>query len=479
MKQGTGNREQGIDLASQFILPLLVPFFVFPLHTKRDNFVRAVAGQMSIITDLLKDIPLPKMIRVRQKFPAPVVEDIASTLLEQLHRPENASRVQPGKRIAVGVGSRGMAEIATIVRVTLEELKRLGAEPFIVPAMGSHGGATAEGQKQVLASLGITEETTGCPIRASMEVVELGALPNGMAVLIDREAYQADGIIVINRIKAHNSFSGPNESGLAKMITIGLGNQKGADAAHALGFGHMADLIVEMAKVKLASLPFLFGIATIENAYDRVAKIAVIPAETIIDAERELLGEAKRNMPRLLLQPLDVLVVDQLGKEFSGGGMDPYVTGRASTQFLNPAPSPARLAVLDVSERSHGNCCGVGMADITTRRLVNKMDFDYTYANILTSTVTPSARIGLIMESDRLAIQAAIKTCNAPDLSRVRLTRIPNTLHVGEIFISESMLDDARQHQNIEIAGGPEPWSFDANGNLPDIGSSGQLEARS
>lgn len=426
---------------------------------------------MSVITDLLKDIPLPKMIPVRQKFPAPIVEDLASTLREELRRPEIAGRIKSGQSIALGVGSRGMAEIPLIVRVTVEELKRLGAQPFIIPAMGSHGGATAEGQKQVLASLGVTEETAGCTIRASMDVVELGTLPNGMAVLIDREAFQADGIIVINRIKAHNSFSGPNESGLVKMITIGLGNQKGADAAHALGFGRMADLIVEMAKVKLARLPFLFGIATVENAYDRVAKIAVIPAERIIDEERELLAEAKRNMPRLLLQPLDVLVVDQLGKEFSGGGMDPYVTGRASTQFLNPAPSPVRLAVLDVSERSHGNCCGVGMADITTRRLIDKMDFDYTYANILTSTVTPSARIGLIMESDRLAIQAAIKTCNAPDFTRVRLTRIPNTLHVGEILISESLLDEGRSNENIEIAGDPEQWSFNTEGNLPNVGA--------
>lgn len=426
---------------------------------------------MSIVTDLLSPVPLPKMVRVRQKFPAPIVEDLASTLREELRRPEIAGRIKSGQSIAIGVGSRGMAEIPLIVRVTVEELKRLGAQPFIIPAMGSHGGATAEGQKEVLASLGVTEETAGCAIRASMEVVELGALPKGMAVFVDREAYQADGIVVINRVKAHNSFSGPIESGLAKMITIGMGNQKGADAAHALGFGRMADLVVEMAKVKLASLPFLFGIATVENAYDRLAKIAVVPAEKIIDEERELLAEAKRNMPRLLLQPLDVLIVDQLGKEFSGGGMDPYVTGRASTRFLNPAPSPARLAVLDVSERSHGNCCGVGMADITTRRLVNKMDFDYTYANILTSTVTPSARIGLIMESDRLAIQAAIKTCNAPDLARVRLTRIPNTLHVGEILISESLLDEARSNENIEIAGDPEPWSFNTEGNLPNVGA--------
>ncbi len=373
-------------------------------------------------------------------------------------------------RIAVGVGSRGVAQIATIVRVTVEELKRLEALPFIVPAMGSHGGAAAEGQKQVLAGLGVTEESAGCPISSTMDVVEIGVLGNGIAALMDKLAYEAHGIIVINRIKAHNAFSGPHESGLVKMISIGLGNQKGADAAHALGFGRMAELVVELAKVKLARLPFLFGVGILENAYGGIAKIAAIPAEQIIPVEAELLGEAKRLMPRLLAPSLDVLIVDQLGKEFSGGGMDPFITGRAPTPHVKPGPTATRLAVLDVSERSHGNCCGVGMADITTRRLFNKMDLQYTYANILTSTVTASARIGLIMESDRLAIQAAIKTCNIQDTDRIRLVRIPNTLHVTEISISQSMLEEAKDRPGMVVLGNPQPWHFDSAGNLTDLG---------
>jgi hypothetical protein len=232
----------------------------------------------------------------------------------------------------------------------------------------------------------------------------------------------------------------------------------------------MAELNVAMAKVKLAKLPILFGVATVENAYDRVARIAAIPAEQIIEAERKLLAEAKENMARLLLQPLDVLLVDQLGKEFSGGGMDPYITGRAPTPYLDPGPTATRVVVLDVTDRSHGNCCGVGMADITTRRLLNKMDLEYTYANVLTSTGTPSARIGLIMDSDRLAIQAAMKTCGAPDLRRIRMARIANTLHVGEMYISEGMLEEARRRPSIVILGDPQPWLFDADGNLSDIG---------
>ncbi|MDR3588633.1 MAG: lactate racemase domain-containing protein [Negativicutes bacterium] len=426
---------------------------------------------MGIITDLLADIPIPKMVRVKQTFSATEVPDIVAALQAELRRADIASRVKPGMRIAVAVGSRGMAEIALIAKVTVDEIKKCGAEPFIVPAMGSHGGATPEGQRQVLASLGVTEVATGCPILSSMEVVELGVLDNGLPVLIDKNAYEADGIIVINRIKAHNAFSGPNESGLVKMITIGLGKQKGADSCHALGYQHFAEFLVEMARIKLGRLPFLFGIGTVENAYDRVAKIVAIPAEAIIETERSLLLEAKGNMPRILLQPLDILIVDQLGKEFSGGGMDPYTTGRAPTPYLDPGPGPSRLVVLDVTERSHGNTCGMGMADITTRRLFNKIDFDFTYANILTSTVTPSGRIPLLMDTDRLTIQAAIKTCNAACPDKIRMVRIANSLHIGEMYISESMVKDAEQHPQIAVCGKPAELVFDAAGNLPDLGA--------
>jgi hypothetical protein len=425
---------------------------------------------MSMIRDLLADIALPKMVKVGQRFPTPEVEDVAGALREEIRRTETAGRVKPGMRVAVCVGSRGIGEIPLIVRVTIEELKRLGAEPFIVPAMGSHGGATAEGQVQVLARLGVTEESAGCRIHSSMDVVELGALDNGLPVLVDRNAYEADGIVVINRVKAHDGFSGPHESGLVKMITIGLGKQKGADSAHVPGFGYMGELSLKMAEIKLAKLPCLFGVATVENAHHKVAHIRAIGADKIIDGDRELLVEAKSMMPNLLLAPFDVLVVDQLGKEYSGGGMDPHTTGRTATPFVKAGPPPTRLVVLDVTERSLGNCCGVGNADITTRRLFNKMDQEYTYTNVLTSTVTNSGRVGLIMDSDKLAIQAALKTCNVIDQSKATVARIANTLHITEMFISESMLDEARKHEKIEILSGADPWVFDGNGDLTDIG---------
>lgn len=425
---------------------------------------------MGIITELLQGIALPRLVRVRQKFPDDAVKDVAGTLREELHKPVIAGKVKKGMRIAVAVGSRGLAEIPMIVRVVVEELQGLGAEPYIVPAMGSHGGAAAEGQIEVLAGLGVTEESAGCPIVSSMETVELGALKNGLPVLIDKNAMQADGIVVINRVKFHTSFSGPIESGLVKMITIGLGKQRGADSCHTFGFGHMAKNIVDMARIKLRKAPFLFGVATIENAYDRVAKIVAIPAEEIIETEKLLFAEAKAKMPRIIFNPLDILVVDRMGKEFSGAGMDPHITGRSATPYVTVSQRTARLVVLDITERSHGNATGCGLADITTRRLFDKIDWEATYANVLTATTIQSSRIPMIAESDRLAIQAAIKTCNAPDMSRVRMVRIADTMHMEDIYIAECMLEEARQHPQLSIIGEPEDFKFDAAGNLSDSG---------
>jgi nickel-dependent lactate racemase len=365
---------------------------------------------MGTIADLLKNITLPQMVRVHQNFSNHTVSDIEETLRSELRNPVISKRIKKGMRIAVAVGSRGVTDIAKIVAVVVDELKKMGSDPFIVPAMGSHGGATAAGQIELLAGLGVTETSVGCRIISSMETVELGVLENGLPVLIDKNAMKADGIVVINRIKPHTAFSGPIESGLTKMITIGLGKQKGADSCHVFGFGHMAKNIVDMAEIKLRQAPFLFGVGTIENAYDKVAKIIAIPAEEIIETEKQLLVEAKANMPKILFTPIDVLIVDQMGKEFSGAGMDPNITGRAATPYVTTNQQTNKLVVLDLTDRSHGNAVAMGLADITTRRLVNKIDFEYTYTNCLTCTVMTGGKIPAFMESDRLAIQAAVKT---------------------------------------------------------------------
>ncbi|EAX48881.1 conserved hypothetical protein [Thermosinus carboxydivorans Nor1] len=423
---------------------------------------------MGIIQELLKNVPLPRLVKVYQKFSAAQVVDLPQTLRQELAKPGVGDRIRPGMRIAVAVGSRGIAEIQTITRVTVEEIKRRGGEPFIVPAMGSHGGATAEGQRQVLANLGITEDSIGCPIVSAMDVVEVGRLANGLPVLIDKNAYEADGIVVINRIKPHTAFHGPCESGLVKMITIGLGKQKGADACHAYGFKHMAEHVVEMAKIKLARTRILFGVATVENAYDCVAKIAAVPAEEIIATDQQLLKEAKAHMPRIMFDPIDVLIVDRIGKEISGDGMDPNITGRYPTPYASGGPVINKLVVLDLTEKTHGNANGIGAADFTTRKLVDKIDWEYTYANALTSTICEPIRIPMVLASDKEAILAAIKTSYARDLAAVRLVRIKDTLHLGEIYISEALLAEARANPNVEIGSEPMAMQFDAQGNLLD-----------
>jgi hypothetical protein len=421
---------------------------------------------MGVIEDLLRDVPLPRVAPVRQRFPAAEVADVAAAVREELKRPGVGDRVRPGMRVAVAVGSRGISAIDRIVAAVVAGLRERGAAPFLVPAMGSHGGATAEGQVRVLSELGVTEASAGCPIRSSMEVVEIGRLDNGLPVYADRHAHEADGVVVVNRVKPHTSFRGPSESGLVKMLTIGLGKQKGADSCHAWGMAGMAENLVAMAEISLARVRVLFGVATVENAYDRPAKLVAVPAPEIVRRDRELLVEAWANMPRILLDPLDVLVVDRIGKEFSGVGMDPNIIGRYTTTLLSGGPSIARIAVLDLSDATHGNANGVGLADLVTRRLVDRIDHASTYVNALTSRVPPSVRIPLTVESDRLAIQAAVKTCGAKDLSRVRLARIPNTLHLGEIWISEALLDEARANPAITLRGEPRALEFDGAGRL-------------
>lgn len=423
---------------------------------------------MGIIQDLLKDIPFPRMVKIQQQFPAPLVEDLVGTLHRELAKQGVGDTIKPGMRIAVAVGSRGVAEIPTLTRVTVEEIKKRGGQPFIVPAMGSHGGATAAGQEEVLANLGVTAESVGCPIVSSMDVVEVGRLPNGLAVLIDKNAYEADGIVVINRVKPHTAFRGPCESGLAKMITIGLGKQKGADSCHAYSFKYMAEHVIEMAKIKLARTNILFGVATVENAYDQVAKVVAVPAADIIATDQKLLLEARANMPRIMFDQMDVLIVDRIGKDISGDGMDPNITGRYPTPYASGGPDINKLVVLDLTERTHGNANGLGPADFTTRKLVDKIDYEATYTNALTSTVCAPVRLPMILANDREAIAAAIKTCNARDIAQARVVRIKDTLHLGEIYISAAMLAEAQANPAITVCGAPTPMQFDAAGNLLD-----------
>ncbi len=421
---------------------------------------------MDVIKELLAGIPLPQMVKVKQTFPAPKVADVEKTVRQELAKPGIGDQVKPGMRIAVAVGSRGLAELPTLARVMVDELKKRGAAPFIVPAMGSHGGASAEGQAEVLANLGVTEASAGCPVVSSMEVVEIGRLDNGLPVYMDKHAHGADGIVFIARVKPHTAFRGASESGLVKMVTIGLGKQKGAESCHAYSFKYMAEHIVAMTTIALARTPILFGLGTVENAYDEIARIVAVPAGEIIDTDQRLLVEAKANMPSLLFKQIDVLIVDQIGKDISGDGMDPNITGRYPTPYASGGPDVSKLVILDLTDKTHGNANGMGAADFGTRRMADKVNFPMTYANGLTSTVALPTHMPTILDSDYDAIRAAVKTCNARDLAKARVVRIKDTLHLGEIMISESMLAEAATIAGITVLGKPQAMRFDAADSL-------------
>lgn len=421
---------------------------------------------MSILRKLLDDIPIPQMIRIRQKFDGTVIEDPVAALQAELRKPGAVDSLKPGQQVAVAVGSRGVANIAALTKALIDAVKEAGAHPFIVPCMGSHGGATAEGQTEVLHHLGVSEETMGAPIRSSMDVVQIDQLPNGLPVYVDRIASEADAIVVINRVKPHTAFRGTIESGIMKMIAIGLGKQKGAEACHQLGFKYMAENVPAMAKLMIDKLPIKFGVALVENAYDETCRVEVLPAGEIEEREPALLEEAKSRLPKILFDQIDVLVIDYIGKNISGDGMDPNVTGRYPTPYAHGGPDVSKMVVLDLTPETKGNANGVGTADFTTQRLVDQTNLDATYANGLTSTVCAPTKIATTLENQQYAIKAAVKTCNILDYTTCKMVRIQDTLHLGEIEISVNLLEEARQHPDIEILTEPYDLIFDSEGNL-------------
>lgn len=422
----------------------------------------------SIIESLLRNIPIPRVVKVSQVFERPFLPDVEAAFLERLKGSGVMENLRPGMSIAIGVGSRGISNQAHVIRLLVGALRERGAEPFVFPAMGSHGGATAEGQKAVLERLGFSEQETGAPIRATMETVVAGQAANGLPVHLDACAAAADGIVLINRIKPHTSFRGKFESGLMKMIAIGLGKQTGADMCHNLGMERMPENIEALGRAAIAGGRILFGIALMENAYHETCRIEVIPARKIEAEETTLQAEAMRLQPDLGISGFDVLVIDEIGKEIAGTGFDTNIVGRYHVRHMTALPgrSVTRLVALDISEASHGNGNGLGICDFTTERAFRKFNFEETYPNSLTSTVPESVKIPMVLKNDRLAIQAAIKTCNIPDLRRVRFGRIKNTLEAHSMTISENLADEARQNPRMQVLGGPSELAFDSLGNL-------------
>lgn len=422
------------------------------------------------VSELLHDVDIPKMFHARQVFPREMIlpEEIPAVVNKELGQEQFASLIKPGMSIAVTAGSRGIRNVDIITKAIVDFVKARGAHPFIVPAMGSHGGATAEGQLEVLASYQITPETMGCPIKSSMEVVTLGGSERGKTVYLDKNAYEADGIIVSCRLKPHNAFRGNYESGPCKMMTVGLGKQKGASLVHADGMDVIAENIPTMAKVVLEKANILFAVPCIENAYDETCRIEAILAKDIMKREPELLQLAFSNMPKLIVGETDVLVVDEIGKNYSGTGVDPNITGTFSTPYAKGGIKVQRTCFLNLSEESHGNALGCGLASAITKKIFDEMDVEKMYPNCITSTVLNSARIPCVVANDKEAMQICIRTCNKVDPKRMRMVRIANSLHIGEIMLSESYYEDVKngKYPGLEAIDEPKELSFDEAGNV-------------
>ena len=424
------------------------------------------------ISNLLKDVKIPKMFHAVQEFKKDRIEPerIPALVYEQLSRPEISRTVKPGMEIAITAGSRGVANVDVITKAIVDFCKEKGAKPFIVPAMGSHGGATPEGQLEVLAGFNITEETMGCPIRSSMETVLLGYSKYGKPVYQDKNAHEADGIILSCRIKPHNAFRGKYESGVLKMLVVGLGKQKGAESVHSDGMDNMARNIPANGRVALENSKILFAIPCVENAYDETALIEAIPTDQIFDREPELLKIASSNMPSILVGEADVLVVNEMGKNYSGTGVDPNISGTWSNDYVSGGLKVKRTCFLDLTDCSHGNANGMGLASVITARMFEKLDLNKIYMNSFTSTVLKSAMMPPVVANDREAIQACIRTANRIDRDHVRMVRIKNTLHIGEIMLSESYYEDVvnGKYPGLTAVSEPAELLFDEEGNLVD-----------
>ena len=424
----------------------------------------------NVIKKLCAEVQLPKMLKVRQLFDKERIEPgkIPEAVFAEMSRPELGDYIKPGKRIAITSGSRGVANVGIITKAIADFVRSRGAKPFVVPAMGSHGGGTAEGQKALIESYGVTEEFVGCPILSSMETVVIGKQDEGQDVRMDKNAAEADGIIVAGRIKPHTDFHGTFESGIMKMMAIGLGKREGADICHELGFGHMPHRIQLIGRAMVKHAPIAIGFGIMENAYCETCKFIALKPQDIEREEPKLLEEARDHLPVLFFRNTDVLVVDRIGKDISGTGMDPNVTGTGyCTPFVTESCiTVLRTVILDLTPDTHGNAFGIGAAHSTTKRLFDKIDFDSIYVNAATSRGLDQVKIPCIMDTDKEAIQLALRTCLGNDRKNPKIIRIPDSLHTETIFISEAMMKEAEANKRIEIIGEPEEWPFDKNGNL-------------
>ncbi len=404
--------------------------------------------------DLLR--PLPKMIKVRQLFDPTHLEDeaVPSVTGEQMRKPEIRALVRPGMRVAVAVGSRGIRNLQPIVRTVVDELKAMGAQPFIVSAMGSHGSACEAGQREVLAGYGITEEALGVPVVTTVDTVLLGHCANGRPVYFDRAAYEADLIVPVNRVKLHTDFVGPLQSGMCKMLVIGLGNHKGCSTVHEEPIDDFAAVIEETASIILKNAPVGFGVAILENAYDRTYSVEAVPAANMIAREKELVQIARRNMPYIMLPEADIIICEYIGKDISGAGFDTNILGRSSLlkTYVLHVPKYQRLILLDVTPASHGNAIGLGLFDIITRKVADQLDYESMYANAIAGNLLGDVRVPCTVDDEETAVRVALRCCRNIDRDNPKIIKIHSTLHLEYIQVSPALLDDVRANPRMEIA---------------------------
>jgi len=410
----------------------------------------------------------PPIARVVQTFDQPEEPDPASAAARGIMGSRIAARVRPGGSVALAVGSRGIAGIDRLARAAVDALKSLGLDPFIVAAMGSHGGGTAEGQRALLRESGIHEAAMGCPVRTEMDTVTLGTDPFGLPIHFDRNAFHADGIVLLNRIKPHTSFTGRYESGLLKMLAIGLGKRQGAAQVHKLGLPGLRRMLPEVGAFLLEATPVALGLALLENAHERTARVVAVEPEALLEVEPRLLDEARALMGRLPFDRIDALIVGELGKNYSGTGLDPNVIGRQRVETMPDLPRPivTRLAVLDLSAETHGNALGIGLADLTTERLAHAIDPEPMRVNCWTSNFLTRARVPLALPSDRDVIAASLETCWRADRAEARMVLIPNTLELASLWVTPPLAAEVETDPALMLATDFRPIPFAPDGTL-------------
>ena len=428
--------------------------------------------EMDFFVQGIDEVTSPKMVRIREKYEDDKIDDVKAHLINELDSLEIDRQSLRGKKIALTVGSRGIPSLPVLVRTMCDKLKEWGAEPFIIPAMGSHGGGTVEGNVQILTDYGITEDAMGVPIKASMDVVQVGAINDGAhtPIYCDKNAAEADGIVLFNKVKPHTDFKGYVESGMCKMIAIGIAKHFGCSWFHRQGFDTFGERIPMVAAEFLKNMNVIMGVGVVQNAFDEISEIKAYPKDKIIEGDHELLQIAKRRLPRMKFDNIDVLIIDQIGKNISGEGADPNVTGRGCMPGFEDDFHCKKMFVRKLTPPSHGNACGLCYADVTTRQCLQSVDWESTWINFSTNMMLSAGKIPVYQNTDYEALRLAIRTCTKlSDYSQARIARIRDTLSLSEVEVSEALLPDVIGRDDVEILSEPYELEFDDDGNMKDF----------